>query len=212
MPAERLGYADDTFDIIIARDILHHVDIAANMREVVRVGKSDAMFVADEIYSRSVTDNVRHSRLVEQFLYPRMQRLIYDAGKPYITSDEHKLSGRDIATITAFLRHPELKQYFNFITTRLVPDPSDFFAKLDRVLLGALKPFGSVLAGEYCWRRALQRTTRMQPICTRGTPDVSGVADDPSVNRRRRTPARSTRRPPASPQPSRSPIGQSVTF
>lgn len=147
MPAERLEYADDTFDIIVARDILHHVDIAASMREIARVGKPDAMFVANEIYSHSVTDKVRHSRLVEQILYPRMQRLIYGASKPYITADERKLSERDIATITAFLRHPELKQYFNFITTRLVPDRSDFFAKLDRVLLGALKPFGSVLAG-----------------------------------------------------------------
>lgn len=147
MPAERLDYADGTFDIIVARDILHHVDIATSMPEIARVGKPGAIFVADEIYSHTVTENVRHSRLVEQFLYPRMRRLIYGPNKPYITADERKLSERDIATITAFLQQPELKQYFNFLTTRLVPDRSEFFAKLDRVLLGALKPFGSVLAG-----------------------------------------------------------------
>lgn len=147
MPAEQLSYANDTFDIIVARDILHHVDIAASMGEIARVAKPGALFVADEIYSHSITDVLRHSRLVEGFLYPRMRRLIYGTAKPYITADERKLTERDIAVIRSVLQHPELEVYFNFITTRLLPDRFKFFAKLDRVLLSALKPFAPILGG-----------------------------------------------------------------
>jgi 2-polyprenyl-3-methyl-5-hydroxy-6-metoxy-1,4-benzoquinol methylase len=40
MPAESLLYSNDTFDYILARDILHHVDIPKAMREIVRVSLS----------------------------------------------------------------------------------------------------------------------------------------------------------------------------
>ncbi|GGY88116.1 class I SAM-dependent methyltransferase [Pseudoduganella plicata] len=77
MPAECLIYADDSFDCIVARDILHHVDIPAAMREIRRVARPQALLVVNEIYSHSLTDTIRRSRFVEAFLYPRMQRLIY---------------------------------------------------------------------------------------------------------------------------------------
>ena len=87
MPAEKMLYEDNSFDYIISRDILHHVDIPTTMSEIVRVAKPSAMFVVNEIYSHSVTDKIRHSALVEKVLYPKMRRLIYGSGKPYITED-----------------------------------------------------------------------------------------------------------------------------
>ncbi len=147
MPAEQMHYADNSFDCILARDILHHVDIDATMREIVRVAKPDARFVVNEIYSHSLTETVRRSALVEKFIYPQMQRLIYGPGKPYITEDERKLTERDLAQVFAPLHAVRTIRYYNFIVTRLVPDRYVFMAKVDRVLMMLLKPLGRFLAG-----------------------------------------------------------------
>ncbi len=147
MPAERMLYADDSFDCIVARDILHHVDIARTMREIVRVARPEALFVVNEIYSHSFTDKIRHSALVEKFLYPRMRRSIYGPGTPYITEDERKLSESDLAVVRQPLRPAEFTQYFNFFIARVVPDRYEQAAKLDRLLLRVLHPIADRLAG-----------------------------------------------------------------
>lgn len=147
MPAETLEYADSTFDYVIARDILHHVDIPLSMKEIRRVAKPNAVLVANEIYSHSITEKIRHSKIVNNVLYPRMKYFVYGHAEPYITEDERKLTEHDLATITASLGAPELIRHFNFIVTRLIPDRFNLFAKLDYVLLRALKPFAHILAG-----------------------------------------------------------------
>ena len=147
MPAERLTYADDSFDCIVARDILHHVDIPAAMHEIRRVARPGALFVVNEIYSHSLTDTIRRSRFVEAFLYPRMQRLIYGPGRPYITADERKMSERDIALVRAILPTLELSRHFNFLVTRVLPDTCQWLAMADRLLLVALRPLAHLCAG-----------------------------------------------------------------
>lgn len=147
MPAERMRYKDSSFDYIVARDILHHVDIPQTMGEIVRVAKPGAIFVVNEIYSHSVTDKVRHSSLVEKILYPRMRRLIYGPGKPYITEDERKLSEIDLKEITKPLQANLFEKHFNFLVTRIVPDRFEFFAKVDYLFLRLFRPLGWLLAG-----------------------------------------------------------------
>lgn len=147
MPAEALRYETDFFDFIIARDILHHVDIPRAMSEIRRVSKPGALFIVNEIYSHSLSDRIRHSVLVEKILYPRLQRFIYGEGKPYITEDERKLTELDIRAITKQLQTLEFKKYFNFLVTRIVPDRYETLSKVDRVLLIMLKPLGHLLAG-----------------------------------------------------------------
>ncbi len=124
MPAEALNYESDFFDFVIARDILHHVDIPRAMSEILRVSRPGALFTLNEIYSHTVTHRIRHSVLVEKLLYPRMQQSIYGAGKPYITEDERKLTELDIQAITRSLRSLEFKAYYNFLVTRIVTDES----------------------------------------------------------------------------------------
>ena len=85
MPAEKLKYADNYFDIVVARDILHHVDIPESISEIVRVSKPGAIFCFNEVYSHSITDRVRHSSFVEKWLYPKMTKFVYGEQKPYIT-------------------------------------------------------------------------------------------------------------------------------
>ena len=147
MPAEKLSYPDASFDMIVARDILHHVDIPQTMRELARVARPGATFLVNEIYSHSVTEVVRRSNLVAKFIYPRMQKLIYGTTTPYITEDERKLSEADLALITAQLDAPSMRKYFNFLVTRVIPDRIEVAAKLDRALLRVVGELGAVLAG-----------------------------------------------------------------
>jgi ubiquinone/menaquinone biosynthesis C-methylase UbiE len=147
MPSEKQDYPDDTFDLVFARDILHHVEIPTTMMEICRVSKPNAVFVADEIYSHSITDWIRRSWLVERLLYPAMQRFIYKGEKPYITKDERKMTQKDIAHVKSCLINVRHQKYFNFIVTRLIPDRYDIFAKVDRMILILLGWFGYVVAG-----------------------------------------------------------------
>lgn len=147
MPAEHMRYADNTFDCVVCRDILHHVDIPATMQEIVRVARPGALFVADEIYSHSMTDRIRHAWLVERVLYPKMQRFIYGPAKPYITADERKLNERDLRLIQQPLGPLLLHKYFNFLVTRIVPDGIALLAKGDRIALCCLRPLAHLLAG-----------------------------------------------------------------
>ena len=147
MPAEMLRYDDNFFDCVIARDILHHVDIPLTMSEIVRVSKPNALLVVNEIYSHSFMDRIRHLAIVRRILYPRMQRMIYGEGKPYITQDERKLNEVDIREIEKPLHARDLDKHFNLLVTRIVPDRFEFLAKIDRLLLVILKPFARFLSG-----------------------------------------------------------------
>ena len=147
MPAEQMLYSDNTFDYVLSRDILHHVDIPRAMREIVRVSKPDAIFVVNEIYSHSYTNIIRKSAFVEKILYPKMQMAIYGSGKPYITEDERKLSESDLEEIGKSLQTRIFSKYFNFLVTRIVPDRYDSVSKIDNIILRILRPIGYLLAG-----------------------------------------------------------------
>lgn len=146
MPAEKLAYPTAYFDVIVARDIMHHVNIAETMAELRQVAKPGAIFVFNEIYSHSLTDLIRHSWLVERVLYPAMQKIIYGTDKPYITEDERKLTQKDMQLISSPVIVTQ-RAYYNFLVTRLIPDRWDFTAKLDRLFLSVVGPLGALLAG-----------------------------------------------------------------
>ena len=147
MPCESLGYESGYFDCIVARDILHHVDIPVTMRELVRVARKNALIVIDEIYSHSVTNKVRHSRIVEKYAYPIMQKFVYGGVRPYITEDERKLNEEDIAVVVGALASIEVLKYFNVVVNRVVPETYTILNKLDRLLLRGLHPVAHILAG-----------------------------------------------------------------
>jgi ubiquinone/menaquinone biosynthesis C-methylase UbiE len=147
MAAESLRYDSDFFDCVVARDILHHVEIARAMREIARVSKRGASFVMYEVYSHSVTGHIRCSRLVESYIYPAMKRFIYGPGTPYITEDERKLTETDLANILKLLAAVDVERHFNVIVNRIVPEKFDALAKFDRFLLICARPFGRILTG-----------------------------------------------------------------
>ena len=147
MAAEALAYPSASFDIVFARDILHHVDIPAAMAEIARVAKPGALLVVDEIYSHSLTEWVRRAPLVERFLYPRLKRHLYAGRAAYITEDERKMDERDIALVRGHLERVSRLRYFNFVVTRLISDGHRAPAMLDRLLLMAMGPLGHYCAG-----------------------------------------------------------------
>lgn len=145
LPAEALTFDDATFDVVVARDILHHCDVPKTLAEMRRVSKPGALWVVNEIYSHSITEVVRRSWLVENMLYGAMRRFIYGSDKPYITEDERKLNESEISAVLENLS--ATTRYFNFLVTRVIPDKWSAMAKVDRALLMALKPFARYLAG-----------------------------------------------------------------
>lgn len=147
MPAEALHYENNTFDLILSRDIFHHVDIPQAMHEIVRVARPGARLVVNEVYSHSITNKIRYFRPVDSFLYPKIQEIIYGQGTPYITEDERKLDEFDLTQIMGSLEPCRFVKYFNFLVTRVIPDRFETIAKADRLLLRSVHPIAHLLAG-----------------------------------------------------------------
>jgi ubiquinone/menaquinone biosynthesis C-methylase UbiE len=134
MPAESLAYRDGIFDLILADDIFHHIEVNESFRELRRVAKPECLLVWREIYVHTLLKRIRRSRFVAHFLYPRMTHWIYGSNEPYITQDERPLSEHDVDCILQELGPSEV-DYFNFLVGRLFPDRFSLLSRIDRALL-----------------------------------------------------------------------------
>ena len=61
LPAERMDYPDDSFDLVFFNDILHHVDIPATLAEARRILRPGGTLIANELYTHSVLQSVREN-------------------------------------------------------------------------------------------------------------------------------------------------------
>lgn len=147
MPAERLDYADDFFDVIFFNDILHHVDIPSAVAEARRVLKPQGRIVANELYTHSRLQRVREGRLVSQAVYPRMVRFIYGSDRPYITEDEHKIDERELGLLEAILQPDIQRRFFLLLGGRLLPNHWASAARFDRAFFQLFPGLGPTLAG-----------------------------------------------------------------
>lgn len=146
MPAETLDYEENFFDIVVARDILHHVEIPTTMRELSRVAKDGAFFLMNEVYSHSFFNRIRNSKVVTQSLYPWVAKIIYKGQRPYITADERKLNEKDLGLIENFLTDID-HRYFYFMVNRFMTNDNVFLCKMDRAVLRTLKSLSRWLGG-----------------------------------------------------------------
>jgi len=145
MTAESLDYETDFFDMVVARDILHHVEVVETLNEIKRVTKKNGLFLANEVYSHTVTNKIRYSNFIDKWLYPKMVNFIYGGKKPYITEDEEKLSEIEVKMIKEILEKVEVQSYFNVLVTRIIPDRFVWASKLDRIFLKVFSPLAPAL-------------------------------------------------------------------
>ena len=157
MPSEALAYPDNSFDIVLFIDILHHVDIPKSMAEVRRVLKPGGIIVGNELYTHSfMQKRVRESWLVDKVIYGAMKKFIYGDDKPYITEDEHKIDETEFAIVEAACA-PFETQWFNAFVGRLVPDRLPLVAELDRAILAVLGNVGRFAAGRVVFEGVVKK-------------------------------------------------------
>ena len=90
---ERLEYDDNTFDVVVGIDILHHVDIKHSVSECLRVLKPGGCAIFKEPIEVPVFDPLRDSAF-GRWLVPKNRSL-----ERHITEDERKLTNQDLQTI-----------------------------------------------------------------------------------------------------------------
>lgn len=102
--AEKLEFADDSFDMVVGFDILHHVDIPVAMKEVHRVLKKGGRGVFREPIEVPFLDWIRNSWPVRQ-LVPNSASL-----ENHITEDERKLNSVDFEIIRSVFPNTKVER------------------------------------------------------------------------------------------------------
>jgi ubiquinone/menaquinone biosynthesis C-methylase UbiE len=144
--AERTGYPDDFFDAALIVDVLHHVDIPSALQELRRIMKPGATVITHEIYTNTIVQRIRASRLVDRVIYSRLCKLVYGTNDPYITEDERKLDQTELRLIASKLDQVKTI-YFGMVQGRLFPSRMVRLSQMDRLALKVLGPLGAVFAG-----------------------------------------------------------------
>ena len=91
--AEQLDYEDESFDIVVGIDVLHHVNIASVLQEVLRMLKRGGSAIFRDPVEIPVFDVLRRTRLVTHFFPMGM------SFEEHRTADEKKLNKKDLHTI-----------------------------------------------------------------------------------------------------------------
>jgi ubiquinone/menaquinone biosynthesis C-methylase UbiE len=148
-PCETLPYADNSFDMLLLFDILHHVDIPAALQEAQRVLKPGGKIIIGEPYTHAMTQKiVRNNMIVEKLVYPLMKKFIYQIDKPYITEDERKINQTEMDHIRSKIVIEKFEYSYIFLT-RLVPYRFAGFAKFDKMLCRAIGSLGRYAAARF---------------------------------------------------------------
>ncbi len=138
-PAEALPYADQTFDVVVGVDILHHVDIPKAIAEVRRVLRVGGTAIFREPLQQPVFDLARNSA------FGRWAVPIKASFERHCTADERKLCAGDLNTLRRAF--PSLQVESFRILSRLdviLPGHTARLEKLDRAL--------TVIPGYRWWR------------------------------------------------------------
>jgi 2-polyprenyl-3-methyl-5-hydroxy-6-metoxy-1,4-benzoquinol methylase len=102
---EQLNYDDETFDVIVGVDILHHVDIARSIKECMRVLKKGGHAFFKEPVEVPAFDTLRNTAGAK-WLVPKSASL-----ERHITEDERKLTGDDLKLIRSLCSDVTVKRF-----------------------------------------------------------------------------------------------------
>ncbi len=144
--AESLPYADESIDIIIGVDILHHVDISASIQECKRILKRGGQAIFREPIEVSFWDKIRNMKLVTTF-FPNQVSF-----ENHITEDERKLNVHDLKVISEHFPNITIERFVLFSRFdklfRKNNDPSpSFLEKLDYYLMKVFPGFKNLGGG-----------------------------------------------------------------
>ncbi|MEW6359073.1 MAG: methyltransferase domain-containing protein [Planctomycetota bacterium] len=146
MPAESMEYQDNFFDCVVVAGVLHHCNIPQVLGEIRRVSKSRALVVIDEPYAHTAVQKIRHSRFVEEVVYPRAAEIVLKDKELISSPDEAKLTQHDVAYIVNNLQCARFR-YFKLLSNRLFPDRMVPLVKMDRIILALCQPIAHFFAG-----------------------------------------------------------------
>lgn len=156
MPSERMEYPDNSFDLVVFVDILHHVDIPKTMSESLRVLKPCGLVIGDELYTHSVLQRIRASKITTHGLYPLMQRWIYGTDRPYITEDERKINELEFRLIQDNLTKCEA-DYFGIFEGRFFPNTITWVSRIDRMIARSSGRLAPLLSGRIVFRGEIRK-------------------------------------------------------
>lgn len=109
--AEELPFEDESFEVVVGIDILHHVDITRSINEVRRVLKENGIAVFREPIEVPLLDNIRNTTFVKK-LVPNKVSI-----ENHITEDERKLNKADLELIKKIF--PDIRIERSLILSRL---------------------------------------------------------------------------------------------
>ena len=102
---EQLNYDNDSFDVIVGVDILHHVDIARSIKECMRVLKKGGHAFFKEPVEVPGFDALRNTAAAK-WLVPKSASL-----ERHITEDERKLTSEDLRMIKSLCPEMTVKRF-----------------------------------------------------------------------------------------------------
>ena len=145
--SEQLPYNDETFDVVVGVDILHHVEIPRSIKECLRVLKPGGQAYFKEPMEVPLFDALRNTRVCK-WLVPKAASL-----ERHITEDERKLAPEDLRmikgacpdmTLQRFRLFSRLDAFNKQLATSGEPSPIE---KLDEQIFRRL-PFTRQFGGD----------------------------------------------------------------
>ena len=129
MDAEETGFADNTFDVVNERGVLHHLDLERAYAEIARILKPEGAAICQEA--------VRHNPIIQ--LYRRMTPHLRTACEV-----DHILGKKEIRLAAKYFHRVEIIGFFHLTTLLAVPFRK---TRIFQPMLRALEKIDTFLLG-----------------------------------------------------------------
>lgn len=108
--AEGLDYADESFDVIVGENILHHIDIERSVKEMYRVLRPGGVALFKDSLETPIRDRFRNLGIVKRFVPAGTKNL--KTGQKYTpTEDERPLNQHDLSLLREGFGNLEVRQF-----------------------------------------------------------------------------------------------------